>query len=85
MGVFKTLFLKKDTLALTYDGAYVGQHKAFSDVSTQWLEYLSHPRKIEITHAVNQGEHQMGPYFVDGIDLIQKSVMNLQGVFTMRE
>ena len=66
MGVFKTLFLKKDTLALTYDGAYVGQHKAFSDVSIQWLEYLSHSKNMEVKHAVKHGEHQIGPYFVDG-------------------
>lgn len=39
MGIFKTLFLPKDTLALTHHGAYVDQNKTFSDVSLEWLQY----------------------------------------------
>ena len=64
--MIKTLFLKKDTLALTHDSAYVGQYKSYSDVSIQCLEYLSHSKNMEVKHAVKQGEHQIGPYFVDG-------------------
>lgn len=35
MGVFTTLFLPKDTLALMYKGSYMEQNKTYSDVSIQ--------------------------------------------------
>uniref|UniRef100_A0A7N9AXT7 Golgi transport 1A n=1 Tax=Mastacembelus armatus TaxID=205130 RepID=A0A7N9AXT7_9TELE len=42
MGLFKTLFLPRDTLAITYSGAYIEQNKVCSDVSVQCLEYVAH-------------------------------------------
>ncbi len=44
MGIFKTLFLPNDTLALTYEGAYIEQMKTYSNVSVQWLEYEAHTK-----------------------------------------
>lgn len=46
MGVFKTMFLPTDTVALTYESAYIAQNKAYSDASIQWLEYVSHTDNI---------------------------------------
>lgn len=66
MAVFKTRFLPPDTLALTYDGAYIGQYKTFSSASIQWLEFEAFRNKIEIRHALNHGEEKFGPYHVDG-------------------
>ncbi|KAL2102869.1 hypothetical protein ACEWY4_002037 [Coilia grayii] len=66
MAVYKTLFLPPDTLALTHNNAYVYQHKAFSNVSIQWLEYVKHSRNVDVRHALNGGEVAAGRYFLDG-------------------
>ncbi|KAI3354720.1 hypothetical protein L3Q82_004502 [Scortum barcoo] len=81
MGVFKTLFLPRDTLALTYDGAYTTQNKAYSDVSMQWLEYVAHVENIEIRHALNYGEQAFGPYFVDGCNAATNTCYEFAGCF----
>ena len=66
MGVFKTLFLPKDSVALTYEGAYLRQNKTCSDVSIQWLEYVADREGLDIQHALNRGEKSFGQFFVDG-------------------
>ena len=44
MAVYKTHYLPKDTLALTHNNAYINQHKAFSNISIEWLEYVKSHR-----------------------------------------
>ena len=66
MGVYKTNFLTKDTIALTYEGAYLNQNKTYSSVSIQWLEYLMYSEKTDIRHALNHGEEKIGRYHADG-------------------
>ena len=66
MATFKTSYLPPDTLALTYEGVYLKQHKTYSNVSIEWLEHLAHINNLEIHHALNRGEFQIGPFFLDG-------------------
>ncbi len=66
MGVFKAHYLARDTLALMYNNAYVRQNKAYSNGSIEWLEYVKKTRNIDIHHALNHGEMQIGRYFLDG-------------------
>ncbi|KAG1952108.1 extracellular sulfatase Sulf-2 [Pimephales promelas] len=66
MGVFKTHYLEKNTLALTHNNAYVHQTKSYSAGSIEWLEYLKKTRNVDIHHAVNYGEVSFGNYFLDG-------------------
>lgn len=66
MGVFKTHFLKPNTIALTHNNAYVQQHKTFSNASIEWLEYVKKTRGVDIHHALNHGEMKFGSYYVDG-------------------
>ena len=81
MGVFKTLFLPKDTVALTYEGAYIQQNKDYSDVSMQWLEYLAHTENIEIKHALNHGEEKFGRLYVDGYNSASNTCYEFAGCF----
>ncbi|XP_049334558.1 uncharacterized protein LOC125801697 isoform X1 [Astyanax mexicanus] len=66
MAVYKTHFLPKDTLALTHNNAYVTQHKTFSNVSIEWLEYVRSTRDVDVHHALTHGEVKFGAYYVDG-------------------
>ncbi|XP_037603314.1 uncharacterized protein LOC119474981 [Sebastes umbrosus] len=84
MGVFKTLFLPRDTIALTYEGAYTKQNKTYSDVSMQWLEYVARTENIEMQHAINRGEQQFGPYFVDGYNPATNTCYEFAGCFFHR-
>lgn len=81
MGVFKTLFLPRDTVALTYDGAYTTQNKTFSDASIQWLEYLSLSNNCDIKHALNHGEQAFDPFYVDGYNAEERMCYEFAGCF----
>lgn len=56
-------------------------------MSIQWLEFEAFKNKIEIRHALNHGEEQFGPYYVDGFcdwDKVQYALhMSLPVVFGM--
>ncbi|CAM4510058.1 unnamed protein product [Leuciscus chuanchicus] len=66
MGVFKTHYLDRNTLALTHNKAYVHQNKSYSSGSIEWLEYVKKTRNVDVHHAVNHGEVSIGKYFLDG-------------------
>ncbi len=66
MKVFKTLFLAKDTIALTHKNAYVNQYKAYSNPSIQWLEYIKASKNVDVHHTLNHGEVKFGSFYVDG-------------------
>ncbi|XP_032363131.1 uncharacterized protein LOC116675361 [Etheostoma spectabile] len=66
ISMFDDNFKQRDSVALTYEGAYIKPNKTHSDVSMQWLGYLSHRESIVIQHALNGGEKTFGPYSVDG-------------------
>ncbi|XP_056591324.1 uncharacterized protein LOC130431856 isoform X1 [Triplophysa dalaica] len=66
MGVFKSHFLTPNTIALTHNNAYIHQHKTFSNVSIEWLEYVKKTRDVDIHHALTHGEMQFGSFYVDG-------------------
>ncbi len=66
MKVYKTLFLTKDTIALTPKNAYLNQYKAYSTPSIQWLEYIKATKNVDVHHALIHGEVKFGPYHLDG-------------------
>ncbi len=66
MGVFKSHYLNRDTLALTHNNMYVQHSKTYSNTSIEWLEYVKKTRNIDLHHALNHGEVQIGRYFLDG-------------------
>ncbi|XP_029975791.1 uncharacterized protein LOC115408984 [Salarias fasciatus] len=83
MKVFLTNFLRPRTLAIPPPDDYRRQVKSYSHASIQWLEYVSHSRGVFIQHALNRGETQIGPYFVDGFATIDdvEWVFEFQGCF----
>ncbi len=66
MGVFKTHYLDRDTLALTHNNMYVQHSKTYSNISIEWPEYVKKTRNVDLHHALNHGEVQIGRYFLDG-------------------
>ena len=66
MKVFLTNFLPPKTLAIPSADNYKQQTKSHSHASIQWLEWVARSNNIFIQHALNRGEKQVGPSFVDG-------------------
>ncbi|GAA6228949.1 uncharacterized protein LOC117597613 isoform X1 [Lates japonicus] len=66
MKVFRTNYLPPKTRAIPCPDNYKHWHKRFSNASIQWLDWVMHKQKIFIQHALNMGEKQIGPFFVDG-------------------
>lgn len=64
--VFVTHFLTPNSLAIPPPDHYRRQYKSFSHSSIQWLEWVSRQEGIFIRHALNEGEKQLGSYYVDG-------------------
>ncbi|XP_027136084.1 uncharacterized protein LOC113746038 [Larimichthys crocea] len=64
--VFLTKFLPSKTLAIPSPDNYRCQTKSYSHASIQWLEWVARSNNVFIQHALNKGEKQVGPYFVDG-------------------
>ncbi|XP_024117194.2 uncharacterized protein LOC112138787 [Oryzias melastigma] len=83
MKVFRTNFLKPKSLAIPPADHYRRQNKSFSQASIQWLEFEADVNGIFIQHALNKGEKQIGPYFVDGYHELdgKKIVFEFLGCF----
>ena len=81
MAVYKTLFMPKNEIALTYNGTFISQKKSFSNVSIEWLEYVKHSKGIDIQHALNRGEYQVGRYHLDGYDAAHSTCYSFAGCF----
>ncbi|XP_076095338.1 uncharacterized protein LOC143066225 [Mytilus galloprovincialis] len=63
--VFRRNFLKYDSIGIKHPNGYKPQQKQ-SIKAIQWLQYISERDGIDITHARNRGEKQIGPFLVDG-------------------
>uniref|UniRef100_A0A1A8SMB5 DNA-directed DNA polymerase n=1 Tax=Nothobranchius rachovii TaxID=451742 RepID=A0A1A8SMB5_9TELE len=71
MRVFRSKFLKPDTLAIPCPLGYRPQQKPFSSSSIVWLEWLSHSQNVNIQHALTpSGEHKVGSFVLDGYAVI---------------
>ncbi|XP_049421984.1 uncharacterized protein LOC125882246 [Epinephelus fuscoguttatus] len=66
MKVFRTNFLRRDTLAIPSPDDYRRRRKTYSNAGVQWLEWVAHTEGVFIQHALNAGEKQIGRYFVEG-------------------
>ena len=71
MKVFCTNFVPLNTLAVSSPDNYQRQFKSYSNASIQWLEWVVHTENIFFQHALNEGEKQIGRYFVDGYAEVQ--------------
>ena len=79
MQVYRTKFLKKDTIAL------FPQHQELkrkqSHEALQWLSYTADKEGIHIQHHRNGGEKRVGPYSLDGYCEETHTVYEYQGCY----
>ena len=79
MHVYRTKFLKKDTIAL------FPQHEELkrkqSHEALQWLSYTADKEGIHIQHHRNGGEKRVGPYSLDGYCEETHTVYEYQGCY----
>ncbi|CAM5130676.1 unnamed protein product [Natator depressus] len=78
MAMYRFMFLEPNTVVLLPPDNYHRQKKRYSTPSIQWLLYISQKEHIQIRHALQGGELQVGPYFLDGY-------ANIDGVHTAFE
>ncbi|XP_041919959.1 uncharacterized protein LOC121684091 isoform X2 [Alosa sapidissima] len=78
MAIYRSRFLTKDTIALTYPNCYIQPQKAHSKESLEWLEYVSATEGIHIQHALNAGEHKVGDHMVDGFSSSSKGCVGFE-------
>nr|XP_054606501.1 uncharacterized protein LOC129166910 [Nothobranchius furzeri] len=71
MRVFRSKFLKPDTLAIPCPLGYRPQQKPFSSSSIVWLEWVSRSQNVDIQHALTPlGEYKVGDFYLDGYAVI---------------
>ena len=72
MAIFRSKFLKPNTIAVVPSHLYRGVQKMNSEISIQWLEFLGYCENKRIQHAGNKGEYKIHDpvsgktFYVDG-------------------
>ena len=59
----------------------INPKRGSSNISLQWLKYLSATRNIYIQHARNGEERKIGNYYVDGYSKDTKTIFEFMGCF----
>ena len=77
--VYRTNFLKKDTMAIFYHDRQLKIKQ--SNVAVKWLSYISEKEDLCIQHARNGGEKRFGDYLLDGYCEETQTVYEFQGCF----
>ncbi len=79
--IFKTMYLKKNTIAQTPSGGYFSFQ--YSNKSIEWLEFLCHSENRQIIHQLNSssGEVRIGNFRVDGFEKKSKTIFEFNGCF----
>lgn len=71
--VFRTNFLESESIGIIPPHGYRPQQNR-SRKAIQWIRCISQRENINIQHALNGGEKQIGSYFVDGYTVLQNGV-----------
>ena len=79
--VYRTNFLKKDTLAIFQPDHYLKMKQ--SNVAVKWLSYVMQESTIHIEHVRNGGEKRVGKYSLDGYCEKYHTAYEFQGCFGM--
>jgi hypothetical protein len=79
--IFKTMFLKKNTIAQTPSGGYLNHQ--YSNRCIEWLEFLNFSENRQIIHQRNSsmGEIKVGTFRVDGFEKSTKTIFEFNGCF----
>ena len=85
MAVYRSKYLKKDTIGIVPKNLYNNSNKPYSKSSIEWLEFIEAQKKLTITHACNGGEKKIfdtmlaKTYHVDGFCEETKTVFEFYG------
>ncbi len=85
MAVYRSKYLKKDTIGIVPKNLYSNSNKPYSKSSIEWLEFIAAQKKLTITHACNGGEKKIfdtmlgKTYHVDGFCEETKTVFEFYG------
>jgi len=71
--VIRTNFLESESIGIIPPHGYRPQQNQ-SRKAIQWIRCISQRENINIQHALNGGEKQIGSYFVDGYTVLQNGV-----------
>ena len=75
--VYRTNFLKKDTIAVFPPDQYLKTKQ--SNIAVKWLSYIMEENNIHIDHVRNGGEKRVGKYSLDGYCEERHTAYEFQG------
>ena len=78
--VFRKMLMKPRSIGII-SPLGINPKRGSSNVSLQWLKYISSTENIHIEHARNGDERKIGPYFVDGYCHETKTIFEFMGCF----
>jgi len=78
--IYRSSILKKNTLAFIPENGY-NSEKNYSYKSTLWITYMAKKHNVDIQHALNKGEKQIGKYFLDGYDPVKGIAYEFHGCY----
>ena len=78
--IYRKMLLKQNTISIIPELGY-NPEQVVSVKALQWLKYISIKENSFIKHAKNGGEYKVGPYLVDGINEVTKTIYEFHGCF----
>ena len=77
--LYRRNFMPQDSIAIIPENGYHPEQKQ-SKKALLWMKYLSEKNNINIRHKGHvDGEYKVGQFFVDGIDLENKTIFEFHG------
>ena len=78
--VYRSMLMKPKTIGII-SPLGINPKRGSSNISLQWLKFLSGTRNIYIQHARNGEERKIGNYYVDGYSKDTKTIFEFMGCF----
>ena len=76
--IYRTKLMEPETIAILPENDYNGNAKT-SKKAMMWLKYMAETKRINIKHAKNMGEFQIGNFKVDGYDSSSNTAYEFHG------
>ncbi|XP_045210544.2 uncharacterized protein LOC123561948 [Mercenaria mercenaria] len=73
--------MPENSFGIISDAGYPNKTR-YSIKAIRWIQGIAYKHDTKIQHALNGGEQQIGPYFVDGFDKERKTVYEFLGCWT---
>ena len=78
--VFRTMLMKPKSIGII-SPLGINPKRGSSNVSLQWMKFISATEEIHIQHARNGDERKIGQYYVDGYCYETKTIYEFMGCF----